>query len=157
VSDLEGFADLQASCPPGTSLVGPVGPSGTGRTVNDRLTAACMRPDGTRHGPSVTWYANGSKALAGDYQDGLQEGEWLFWHENGQMSGRGSFQQGKPHGTWTTWHDNGQKESEGSYTDGLHHGRFEHWDRNGEVVQVLEYDNGNLIQRTLYKDGSPGG
>jgi antitoxin component YwqK of YwqJK toxin-antitoxin module len=155
LNDLEGFAELQASCPPGTRLVGPTAPGGSARMVNGRVTANCVRPDGTPHGPSVTWFANGSKAMAGEYRDGVKEGEWSFWHENGQLSGRGEFSGGKPEGVWVTWHDNGLKESEGSYVGGLHHGRFTHWDRGGRIAQVLDYGHGKLIKRTPYVDGNP--
>lgn len=155
MNDPEGLDDLRASCPPGTKLVGPTGPDGSLCTVNGRTAAACMRPDGTYHGPSVTWHANGSKAAAGDYREGLKEGVWCFWHENGQFSGRGGFRNGKPDGLWVTWHNNGQKESEGSYLEGVHHGRFTHWERDGQIAQVLDYDHGNLIKRIPYRNGSP--
>src|SRR5215217_5666280 len=124
LNKLEGFAELQASCPPGTSLAGPIDPDGSLVTVNGRVTADCIRPDGTRHGPSVTWYAKGSKALAGEYREDLKDGQWSYWHENGQLSGSGNFSEDKPEGTWVTWHDNGQKESEGSYVKGFQDGRF---------------------------------
>ena len=155
MNDFEGLDDLRASCPSGAHLVGPTGPDGFRVMVNDRVAAACMKPDGTLHGPSITWHANGSKAAAGEYREGLKEGQWSFWHENGQISGRGDFRNGKPDGMWVTWHDNGQKESEGSYLEGLHHDRFTHWDRNGQIAQVLHYDHGNLIKSIPYRDGSP--
>lgn len=153
--ELEGLEELRASCPSGTELAGPRGLDGAQITVNGRSEAACMRPDGTPHGPSVTWHANGLKAVAGKYREGLKEGVWHFWHENGQLSGRGKFHNGKPHGLWVTWHDDGQKESEGHYAKGLHHGRFTHWDRNGHIVQVLHYQHGNLIKRLPYRNGKP--
>jgi antitoxin component YwqK of YwqJK toxin-antitoxin module len=146
LSEPEDLDGLRASCPPGTRLVGPTGPNGSRVTVNGRSEAACMRPDGARHGPAVTWYENSSKAAAGEYREGLKEGAWIFWHENGQISGRGGFHDGKPSGPWMTWHDNGQKESEGSYLEGLHHGRFTHWDRDGRIVKVLQYDQGRLTK-----------
>jgi antitoxin component YwqK of YwqJK toxin-antitoxin module len=155
LNDLEGLADLRTSCPPGTSLADPVGSDGSPRTINGRIAADCIKPDGTRHGPSVTWYANGSKALAGEYREDLKEGQWSYWHENGQLSGHGNFSEDKPEGTWVTWHDNGQKESEGFYVEGLHSGRFTHWDRSGRIEQVLEYDHGTLIKRIPYQDGAP--
>lgn len=108
--DLEGLSELKASCPPGTVLVGPIGSDGVIFTVNGMVAAVCSKPDGSRHGPALAWYANGSKASAGEHRDGMKEGLWCFWHENSQMSGRGKFHDGKPDGMWETWHDNGQKE-----------------------------------------------
>jgi antitoxin component YwqK of YwqJK toxin-antitoxin module len=147
--------ELREACPPDTHLVGPTDADGLEISVNGRIEAACLRPDGTRQGPSITWYENGSKAMAGDYCEGLKQGEWSFWHDNGQISGRGNFSQDKPNGLWVTWHDNGQKESEGTYLEGLHHGRFTHWDRNGHIVKVLHYEHGKLIKSIPYRNGRP--
>lgn len=152
---LDGLADLQASCPAGTELVGPAGPGGALFLVNGRVAAACMSPDGTYRGPSMTWHANGSKATAGDYSEDLKEGWWCFWHENGQISGRGAFRNDKPEGVWVTWHENGQKESEGFYLTGLHQGLFTHWNRDGQIVQVLDYEHGHLEETIPYRDGKP--
>lgn len=143
--DFADLDELRASCPPGTNLVGPIGPNGTRITVNGRSAAACMRPDGTSHGPSMTWYEDGSKASSGDYRNGVKEGLWCFWHENGRISGRGVFRDGKPDGVWVSWYDNQQKESEGSYFEGKHHGQFTYWDRSGHIVKVLKYDHGKLL------------
>lgn len=134
LNELEGLDDLRASCPPGTHLAGPTGPDGSEITVNGRRAAACVKPDGARHGPAVTWYPNGAKATAGSYRDDLKDGPWLFWHENGQLSGRGNFRQDRPDGLWTTWHSNGQKESEGVYADGVPQGRFTRWDPDGNLT-----------------------
>lgn len=153
--DLENLADLQASCPAGTELVGPTGPDGVLFVVNGRVAAACMSPDGTYRGPSMTWHANGSRATAGDYRNGLKEGAWCYWHENGHISGQGAFRDDKPEGVWVTWHDNGQKESEGSYLAGLQQGLFTYWNRDGQIVQVLDYDHGHLKKTISYRDGKP--
>ena len=145
---LNNFVDLdelRASCPPSTNLVGPTGPDGTGVTVNGRSAAACMRRDGTNHGPSMTWYEDGSKASAGDYRNGVKEGLWCFWHKNGRISGRGIFRNGNPDGIWTSWYDNDQKESEGSYFEGKHHGQFIHWDSSGDITKILKYSHGKLL------------
>ncbi len=143
LNHLADWNDL-SSCPPETSLIGPVGSDGTRITVNGRSTAACMRPDGTNHGPSMSWYKNGSKASAGDYHNGVKEGLWYFWHENGQISGHGAFHDGKAEDRWVSFYDNGQKESEGSYINGNQHGDFFHWERNGHIKKTLKYNYGKL-------------
>ncbi len=109
MSDLE-----KLDCPPGTSSA-----AAAKVVVNGKIEIACTKPDGARHGPSVTRYENGSKAAEGSYVEDLKEGEWTFWHENGQMSGRGTFHEGKPDGVWTAWRVDGSKESEVSYASGV--------------------------------------
>lgn len=145
LNDFVDLDELRTSCPPGTILVGPIGPDGTRLTVNGRSSAACMRPDGTSHGPSMTWYVDGSKASSGNYIEGTKEGLWCFWHKNGRLSGRGVFRDGKPDGIWVSWYDNEQKESEGPYVDGKHHGQFTYWDRSDHIVKVLKYSYGKLL------------
>ena len=129
--ELDGLAALRDRCPAGTTLVGPVDDAGVVAAVNGVVEAACMRPDGTRHGSSIAWYAHGTKASEGDYADGLKEGNWSFWHANGRLSGQGQFRGGKAHGTWVTWDENGRKESETTYADGVQQGTPRRWDREG--------------------------
>ena len=149
LNDFVDLDELRTSCLPGTDLVGPIGPDGIRITVDGRSAAACMRPDGTNHGPSMTWYEDGSKAAAGEYHDGAKEGLWCFWHENGRISGRGVFRDGKPDGIWVSFYDNGQKESEGLYVDGKHHGQFTFWDRSGRIVKTLKYSRGKLLSESV--------
>jgi antitoxin component YwqK of YwqJK toxin-antitoxin module len=131
MNEFDGIDELRNSCPSGTTFVGPGDSTGIPASVNGRTEGACMRPEGTRHGPSIIWYADGSKAAEGNYVEGVKDGPWSFWHENHQLSGRGSFLKGKPDGLWVTWHDNGHKESEGSYVDGTQPAVFRRWNREG--------------------------
>jgi antitoxin component YwqK of YwqJK toxin-antitoxin module len=131
--ELQGIDALRAACPPGTTLVGPADANGGVLAINGVTAAACMKPDGTRHGRAMTWYENGSPASEGEYRDGLKEGEWLFWHPNGQLSGRGSFHLDKPEGLWTTWHDNGRKATEIRYEQGVASADVRCWNREGEA------------------------
>ena len=100
MSDWEDLDALQRSCPAGTSLAGPV------------------QPDGTRHGPSMSWHENGRKSQAGLYRDDLKDGEWTFWSDTGSLIGRGSFRAGKADGRWTTWRASGELESVATYEGG---------------------------------------
>src|SRR5436309_300431 len=120
---------MNVDCPPGTHWIGPNGPGEIHITVNGRTSGRCVKPDGTPHGHSITWYESGAKAAAGNYKDGLKEDLWLYWHENGQLSGKGAFLAGKPEGPWITWHDNGERASEGVYVRGAQHGLFTLWSR----------------------------
>jgi antitoxin component YwqK of YwqJK toxin-antitoxin module len=105
MSNWEDLDALRQACPPGTSLLGPVTADGSMLSVNGQVTAVCAKPDGTRHGPSMSWYENGRKAQAGEYRDDLKEGEWTFWSATGALTGRGAFRAGKAHGDWITYED----------------------------------------------------
>jgi antitoxin component YwqK of YwqJK toxin-antitoxin module len=118
VSRYEGLDELRRRCPPGSRLTGPESDDGTIVTINGRVTAACLRPDGTYHGPSITWYESGSKESEGEYRDGAKSGMWRYWHDNGQLAGTGAFVDGKPDGAW------------------------QHFDRSGGLVGTTHYRNG---------------
>jgi antitoxin component YwqK of YwqJK toxin-antitoxin module len=119
VSRFDGLDGLRGRCPPGSRLAGPESDDGATLTINGRVTAACLRPDGTPHGPSITWYESGSKESEGEYRDGARSGPWLYWHDNGRLSGRGTFVDGKPDGAWDRFDRDGAPAGTTHYRNGI--------------------------------------
>lgn len=122
-------------CPDGTEPRGAPPPEGRKQW--------CERPDGTQHGPSLTWFAGGAKRAEAHFRDGRLEGEYREWWPDGGLRERGRYEADQRTGTWTTWYESGQKRSEEGWKDGVHHGlsslwyesgpkRAESWFREGE-------------------------
>lgn len=63
----------------------------------------CQTPAGTRHGPTISRYADGSIRRMGAYSAGQPEGEWSAWCQNGIPSSQGQYREGEAVGTWSTW------------------------------------------------------
>lgn len=120
-------------------------------------------------GPYVQWYANGNKAIQGQYQDGLQQGTWTLWYENGnkmleeefkngerqgeskgwyangKTGGQGMYQNGQRHGVWKVWYENGAKLQEGSYDRGIQTGMWKFYYDNGVAKEAGNFENGEQV------------
>jgi antitoxin component YwqK of YwqJK toxin-antitoxin module len=79
------------ACEPGTAaeLAAPPDP-----------TWACVRPNGTRHGPFATLFPDGSIAIAGDYKDGALDGGWERHRPSGVAIETGTYAAGQKTGAW---------------------------------------------------------
>jgi formylglycine-generating enzyme required for sulfatase activity len=63
-------------CPSGTRRAGDAPPTGSAWW--------CERDDGTKHGPSKSWYESGQGRDQGSYSEGVQAGEWTRWSLDGK-------------------------------------------------------------------------
>jgi antitoxin component YwqK of YwqJK toxin-antitoxin module len=52
-------------------------------------------PTGNLHGAFSSWYKNGQKEAAGQYQNGTMVGLWTWYRENGQLSTKETYAKGK--------------------------------------------------------------
>ncbi len=71
--------------------------------LNTGSLEVCQTPAGTRHGPTISRYADGSIRRMGAYRAGQPEGEWSAWCQAGTPSSQGQYRDGEAVGTWTTW------------------------------------------------------
>ena len=75
----------------------------------------CVLPDGTRHGPSRDWYADGTlRSLT----------HWVH---------------GDRHGTSTLWFPSGAKQAELQHDHWTPVGRWTNWDEQGHVVDQRDF------------------
>jgi len=129
-------------------------------------TWACTRPDGTRHGPFVTRFPDGTPALRGAYEDGVLDGAWERFHPSGASAERGTYARGLKTGRWTharpdgaglgayelargtgierRWLDDGAPFSEVALKGGVRHGAAKLFTRDGGVLGTARYVNGKL-------------
>lgn len=97
----------------------------------------CQRSDGTRHGPSRSWFDHGKRKTprsAGAYRDGKKDGDWTWWYRNERKRSMGTYKLGARHGAWTIWHDNGRKSETGHYTQDKADGPWTTWHSNGRLA-----------------------
>lgn len=104
----------------------------------------CARPDGTRHGPFVTLFPDGSIEIRGTYRDGQLDGAWERMHPNGSVRESGLYAAGMKDGTWTR-----------KSTGGILLGTYEM--KTGTGVEKEWLDDGQLYAETSFKAGVLGG
>ena len=129
-------------------------------------TWACARPDGTRHGPFVTLFPDGSIQIEGTYRDGTLDGPWQRRHPNGAVVEHGAYAAGQKTGRWTQssptgaalgdyelaagtgvekrWYDDGAPYSEVALKAGVRHGPAKLLERDGTVSELARYSKGLL-------------
>ena len=100
----------------------------------------CARPDGTRHGPFLTLYPDGSIEIRGTYKDGELDGTWEQLYPGGAPREVGEYAAGNKTGKWI------RKSAAGAVL-----GEYEMKDGTGIEKQWL--DDGQLYSETPYKSG----
>jgi antitoxin component YwqK of YwqJK toxin-antitoxin module len=104
----------------------------------------CARPDGTRDGPFVTVFPDGSTEIAGSYKDGLLDGAWERHRATGEVIEAGSYAAGLKTGRWQMRGPTGNEL--GSYEM-----------RAGTGVEKRWLDDGTLYRERGLKAGVPSG
>lgn len=105
--------------------------------------------DAVRHGQSVTFYANGQRAVEGHYDHGQRSGMFVWWHPNGQQQSAGEYQNDLEQGDWSWWHQNGMREVRGSYVDGAKVAEWSFWSDAGKLVRRTEPTNQRVAGREV--------
>ncbi len=107
--------------------------------------------DGKKHGPWVSYYANGNTMSEGSYNKGQKVGRWVQYWPNGTIKSEATFTDGKYTGYYVCYHDNGVKQWEGYYNpvrgnsaDGTKEGAWLAYDK----------DTGAVSRRMTYRRGS---
>jgi len=158
-------ADAPPDAPPAPKLVCGDGTAPVPAPAPEP-TWYCARPDGTRHGPFITLFPDGSIAIEGAYKDGALDGPWQRKHPRGAIAERGAYAAGKKIGRWTQssstgaplgeyelalgtgvekqWYDDGPLYGETAVKDGVRNGFTKRYDRTGAVLESARYVKGIL-------------
>jgi antitoxin component YwqK of YwqJK toxin-antitoxin module len=107
-------------------------------------TFYCARPDGTRDGPFVETFPDGTIDVAGSYKDGKLDGPWERHHDNGQLAEDGKYAAGLKDGHWRQLGPDGALL--GDYELAAGTGTEKRW-----------YDEGGLYREVMLKDGLANG
>lgn len=129
-------------------------------------TWACARPDGTRHGPFLTLFPDGTIEIEGAYKDGALDGPWQRHHPGGAIAEQGAYAAGKKTGRWAQssasgaplgeytlvagtgveerWYDSGGLYSSIALKGGLRHGLTKLYAPDGTLLESARYLRGVL-------------
>lgn len=130
-----------------------------------------MYKDGQYHGSRKTYYKSGNLEKLTTYKDDVRHGILKIYNRDGKLSTDENYKEGKKHGTFKSYSDNGTLSWFGTYKDGKYHGpeafydmtdrlRREGYYKNDEkdgIFKEYDYETGNLVLTTPYKEGKPHG
>lgn len=103
-----------------------------------------------RHGEVVMHYANGQRALLGQYVQGRPSGQWRRWYDNGQLLSDRRYVAGRPHGEHHHWYENGDLARHGHHRDGVPYGELRVYRKGGTLTKKIDFDKG-LASKAEYK------
>jgi|GEM_PF-2126128 len=168
---LPAVAGLQLAGSVGTASAGdlkcPRGTERHGKRPPDGRKEWCSRPDGTQHGPSVSYYETGAEMARAMFDDGEMDGMYQAWHPNGQLAESGNYSHDKKDGVFTTRTPDGRPLTEESFRNGALNGSTKIWFDNGQLMvdatyvngvrhgmAVTYYENGQMRTRGEFKNGA---
>lgn len=100
------------------------------RTLVER---ACVREDGTRHGPALEMTHGGRLLARGFYREGKKEGRWQRYFRNGKLAEQISYRADKQHGPLRRYLPDGRLLGRAEMTEGA--GLYEALHSNGKTAE----------------------
>jgi antitoxin component YwqK of YwqJK toxin-antitoxin module len=129
---------------------------GTGIEVGRAPEAGwyCARPDGTRDGPFVTMFPDGTPEVTGSYKDGWLHGGWERHAVTGAIVETGSYAHGQKTGMWRMTSPTGAPLGEYEMHEGT--GTEKHWLDDGTLYseRALKAGVANGAERIYAPDGT---
>lgn len=87
----------------------------------------------------------------GEYLEDKKNGYWSVVYEDGVMIEEGNFVEDNPDGVYKWYYTNGLNAGKiflsGSYLNGVRHGEWVYFDVEGNIELLIEYDNGEELNR----------
>jgi antitoxin component YwqK of YwqJK toxin-antitoxin module len=133
----------------------PRGAKHQGKAPPEARKEWCSRPDGTQHGPSVSYYESGEPMARAVFADGEMHGLYQAWHPNGQLAETGNYVRDQRDGAFKTYTPEGGPLTEETFKNGKQHGVARIWFDNGQLMVEAMYANGDRHGPavTYYEDG----
>jgi hypothetical protein len=129
-------------------------PEGTERATDLEARAAfCARPDGTQHGPFISWHESGQLRHRGHVAEGARQGEWRSFEPDGSAYAVHRYRDGRMHGHQVWLWPSGDVRSEAHYEDGRYHGAHINYNRDGTRAEQSDYVHGERVLHITYEDG----
>lgn len=97
---------------------------------------------GQRHGPSTTYFVQGTPRIEITYHHGQRHGLTRTWWANGVLRGETTFADGVKDGTARAWYDNGTPAQELNFVNGEEVGLQRAWLPDGTLYNNYEVRNG---------------
>ena len=67
--------------------------------------------NGKRHGPFISYYPDGARAVITHYIENITEGDEIGYYRSGHINYRGAYKSGVEDGTWTWYNEDGTVKS----------------------------------------------
>ncbi|MHC5068362.1 MAG: toxin-antitoxin system YwqK family antitoxin [Planctomycetota bacterium] len=93
-------------------------------------------------GAVTSAYSGGGQALEASYEGGQKHGPWVSYHANGEVFERGVYQGGLRHGEWRVFYPSGQPMEEALYDQGRQVGVYRAWLEDGTKIIERDYSRG---------------
>lgn len=105
------------------------------------------------HGPSKTWWDDGTPSSEGNYENGKKVGDWINWSWKNKSMGK--YLNDQQNGLWVETDSLGNKRSEITFSAGKRNGPFKDWNATGELVREGTYVNNKIeIEKQYLEDHS---
>ena len=163
------------ACPAGTRAATGTWAYDEGNTTAP--VAWCELPDRTKHGPSISRYADGKVAEHATYDHGVLDGTWSHFYPTGELAEQGTYARGARQGKWRKFwgggdalesedvldHDklvsassyfpNGKLEMKGAFVDGAMDGEWSWFRDDGSPHKTIVYARGHAVAAWRYRNG----
>ncbi len=133
-------------CPKGSAL--------TALPQEPTPRAYCGLPDGTFHGPFLTWRSDGDISSRGAFTHGKRSGTWTDYGERSKKLYRREYVDGAIHGRVAYYHPNGAISLMGHLVKGHREGRWTQYDNRGEELGRYELAAGSGNVKTFHRPGA---
>lgn len=100
---------------------------------------------GLKNGRWTGYYQNGNVEEIMFYIDGELEGGYESFYKNTKLHRKGLYLQSLKTGIWYSYWSNGGQMSYGKYVDGFRQGKWSFYNPNGQLVSIIKYDRGKII------------
>jgi len=101
----------------------------------------CLDRNNREHGPTLTWYSNGTLFTERNYKHGNEDGIQRDWYEDGTIKMEHNSSNGRAQGTYRYWHPNGKLQSQFEVKDDKPFGTGKIWDDQGRLVETIDYEH----------------
>lgn len=131
---------------------------------NGQLSFEGTVKDGSKEGPFIYYWPDGTKREEGVYEKDTKEGKWQRWSPDGQLAAVELYKDGNLNGPFTMWQQGGNQtfskfrpdepaedrgieimKYEGFYKEGKMDSNYTIWYANGQKKSEGFYKNGSLL------------
>jgi antitoxin component YwqK of YwqJK toxin-antitoxin module len=106
--------------------------------------------EGELNGESRRYYPSGSVSEVVGWVMGSREGPWLQYFDDGTLRLKGHYQGNLLNGPYEVYTADSTLVMRGLYSKGNSTGLWSYFDEQGELLYELEYENGNPVDREAY-------
>ncbi|MCF6332248.1 MAG: hypothetical protein L3J11_03110 [Draconibacterium sp.] len=100
---------------------------------------------GLKNGVSRKYYKTGELMELADWINGMQHGNYQIYFKTGKPYFQCKMSNNQRNGLCLVYFQDGKPEMEANYKNNLRHGEWKYYNKQGELLYVLKYDNGEIL------------